>query len=125
MPRSLVPRLAAALALLVASTVSGPVSAYADTEGRSGRVNRLRINTQGSEEHASYQGAIILRVVGSGELVEYRWGGSSCPGQKLNEHQQQLLATALIERSRIKVKPMFTMGEGGTRCLVGFELISA
>lgn len=115
-PSLLVP---AALALGLA-TAAGP--AHADTEGKRGRVTALRINTPGSDEHPLFSGSITVKL-GSGALVEYRWGGSSCPGQKLSDPQVDLLMAAFVERSRTRITPLYTMGEGpGTRCLVGFTL---
>ncbi|MCA9711562.1 MAG: hypothetical protein KDK70_37350 [Myxococcales bacterium] len=101
-----------------------PHPARADTEGKRGRIMRLRINTPSSDDHPSYLGSITVKL-GSGELVEYRWGGSSCPSQKLTDPQIELLRTAFVERNRTRLLPLYTMGEGaGTRCLVGFELIA-
>lgn len=112
--------LACALAGVVAA---GP--ARADDEGKSGRVTQLRINTPGSVEHPLYHGSITVKLLGSSTLVEYRWGGSSCPKVKLTDHQLDVLLTAFVQRSRTRVIPQYSMGEGtGTRCLVGFELIA-
>jgi len=107
---------------LALALATAPRPALADEEGKVGRIDRLRINTLGSTDHASFQGAVTLTLIGSKDQVEYRWGGSSCPGQKLNEFQIQLLMTAMAQRERTKVAPRYSMGEGGTRCLVGFEL---
>lgn len=108
---------------LVAVGAAGP--AHADEEGKSGRITQLRINTQASDQHPLFHGSIILKLTGSNTLVEYRWGGSSCPGVKLGEHQIDLLTTAFVQRNRTRVIPRYSMGEGtGTRCLVGFELVA-
>lgn len=100
-----------------------PSPAHADEEGKEGRVVQLRINTPGSDEHPSYHGAITIKVVGSSTLVEYRWGGSSCPKQTLSDPQIVILAEAFVQRNRTKLIPVYTMGEGtGTRCLMAFTL---
>ncbi len=115
--------LLAALAFAFAS-IALPQTAAADEEGGAGRVNRIRINTPSSDEHPSFHGALVLKQPG-GDQVEYRWGGSSCPGQKLTDVQVDVLVSAFVERNRTMVTPRYTMGEGaGTRCLVGFELVA-
>jgi hypothetical protein len=109
-----------ALALALASL---PRPAHADEEGKEGRVVQLRINTPGSDAHPSFHGAITIKLVGSSSLVEYRWGGSSCPKQTLGDPQLRILVEAFVQRSRTKLIPTYTMGEGtGTRCLMGFTL---
>lgn len=100
-----------------------PSPAHADEEGKEGRVVQLRINTPGSDDHPSYHGSITIKVVGSSSLVEYRWGGSSCPKQTLSDVQIGILMEAFVQRSRTKLSPVYTMGEGtGTRCLMAFTL---
>lgn len=116
--------LSTGLALVLVS-LGAPNPAHADEAGKPGRLTQLRINTPSSDRHPSYHGSITLKLVGSNTLVEYRWGGSSCPAQKLTELQLDVLVTAFVQRSRTKLTPMYTMGEGdGTRCLVAFELVA-
>lgn len=116
--------LSTGLALVLASLVA-PSPAHADETGKQGRLTQLRINTPSSEKHPSYHGSITLKQSGSSTLVEYRWGGSSCPAQKLTDPQIDVLVTAFVQRNRTKLTPMYTMGEGnGTRCLVSFELVA-
>lgn len=122
MTRPTLPRLAVAPLILAMLGIASP--AHADDEGKIGRVHQLRINTIGSEDHSQYQGSVTLKLVPSTDLQEYRWGGSSCPGQKLNDLQIQLLMTAMVQSSKTKVSPRYTMGDRRTRCLVGFELIA-
>jgi len=111
------------IALALVASLAAPLPAHADEEGKAGRVTELRINTPGSDAHPSFHGSIILKLVGSSTLVEYRWGGSSCPRQTLSDPQIQVLAHAFVQRTRTKLVPMYTMEEGsGTRCLVGFTL---
>lgn len=108
---------------LAAGGLAAPRPAHADEEGKEGRVIQLRINTPGSDAHPSYHGAITIKVVGSSTLVEYRWGGSTCPKQTLSDREIDVLVNAFVQRSRTRLIPMYTMGEGsGTRCLVGFTL---
>lgn len=111
-----------ALALAFAGSLA-PRTAHADEEGKEGRVISLRINTPGSDAHPSFHGAITIKLVGTNTLVEYRWGGSTCPKQTLSEREIDVLVHAFVQRNRTRLIPMYTMGEGsGTRCLVGFTL---
>jgi hypothetical protein len=116
--------LATGSALCLASLIA-PQPAHADEEGKSGRIIELRVNTPSSDDHPSFHGSITLKLVGTSTLVEYRWGGSSCPAQKLSDPQIDVLMTAFVQRNRTKLTPKYTMGEGdGTRCLVGFTLVA-
>lgn len=111
-----------AVALALVSTIATPANA-SEEEGKIGRVQKLRINAASSVDHSSFHGSVTLRV--SGKSVEYRWGGSSCPGQKLSDAQVSILVSAFNERNRTRVLPRYTIGEDegpGVRCLVGFEL---
>ncbi len=97
-------------------------NANADDTAARGRLVKLQINTPGSEHHASFHGAITVRQ-SSGSNKRYHWGGSTCPGQKLDASQVALLAQAHINRGRTFVKPYFVPSEGGDKdCLVAFEL---
>lgn len=95
---------------------------HADDEGDVGRLVGLRLNMPGSDQHASYHGRITIKR-SNGKKDEYLWGGSTCPGQKLGEPQVRVLASALSERQRTLIAPMYVKGEGVEgRCLVAFEL---
>lgn len=111
------------IALALVASLAAPLPAHAEEQGKAGRVMELRINTPGSDAHPSFHGAIVLKVVGTSTLVEYRWGGSSCPKQTLSDPLIDVLAQAFVQRTRTKLIPTYTMEEGsGTRCLVGFTL---
>jgi hypothetical protein len=111
------------IALALVASLAAPRPAHAEEEGKAGRVVELRINTPGSEAHPSFHGSITIKLTGSSSLVEYRWGGSSCPKQSLSETQIDVLVHAFVQRNRTKLVPVYTMEEGsGTRCLVGFTL---
>jgi hypothetical protein len=111
------------IALALVASLAAPRPAHAEEAGKAGRVVGLRINTPGSDAHPSYHGAITLKLVGTSTLVEYRWGGSSCPKQTLGDPYIEVLAHAFVQRNRTKLVPVYTMEEGsGTRCLVGFTL---
>jgi len=119
--RPILPWLAAALTCLAL-----PSSARADETGKSGRVSQLRINTPGSVEHASYHGSITIKRPTTGQLIEYRWGGSTCPAHKLTDTQLDILVMAFAQRDRTMLSPHYITGEGaGNRCLVGFEIVAS
>lgn len=102
--------------------LTAPVAEAAEQDGSRGRVIKIRINTAGSEEHANVHGAITLRQ-GNGKTKRYLWGGSTCPGQKLDAAQVATLVSAHLERGRTSVTPVFVPSEGGDKnCLVAFEL---
>lgn len=106
----------AALGLLAAP------NAHADDAGERGRVVKLQINAPGSALHATFTGAVTLRRA-SGETKQYHWGGSTCPGQKLDAAQVALLAQTHFNRHRTWLRPYYSPSEGGDKnCLVGFEL---
>ena len=101
-----------------------PASAAADESGTKGRVLRIRVNTSGSSEHATFHGSVTIRLA-SGKNQTYLWGGSTCPGQKLDDGQVRLLVGAQRDRGRTWLAPYYVASEGGDRrCLVGFELIA-
>lgn len=115
--------LVASLALGLA-TLLPPASASADDAGSKGRVTRVRVNTSGSTEHATFHGSVTIRLA-SGKLRTYLWGGSTCPGQKLEEDHVRLLVGAQRDRGRTWLAPYYVASEGGDRrCLVAFELIA-
>lgn len=117
-------RLLSTALVFALTSLAAPTPAHADQEGEAGRVIQLRLNNPSSVAHPSYHGSITLKVNKS-TLVEYRWGGSSCPAQMLSAQQIDMLAMAFVERSETKLTPMYTMGEGtGTRCMVGFTLVA-
>lgn len=108
------------LAPILATVLLWPSVASADSEGESGKVVRLTINTQASTKYASFHGSITVK--GRTSTV-YSWGGSMCPAQKFSEDQVELLAYALAHRDRIGLVPIYRKSQGTkTRCLVSFEL---
>jgi len=111
------------IALALVASLLAPSPAHAEEAGKAGRVVAVRINTPGSDAHPSYHGSITIKLVGSSTLVEYRWGGSSCPKQSLGDAQIDVLVEAFVQRNRTKLVPVYSIEEGaGTRCLVGFTL---
>lgn len=116
-----------ALALLGAiALMSTGTSAAATPEQRPGSLGRvigLRIVTPGSREHASYHGFVRTQPP-LGDAEAYRWGGSSCPAQRLTEAQVGLLVDALRDNQLLQVRPYYMLGEAADRCLVAFDLVA-
>ena len=114
--------LALALVLAASTSLTPSTAAATDEVGARGRVIAVEINTAGSSEHPSRYGSISLRQA-NGKTVDYLWGGSTCPAQKLEPSQVQVLVVAHVERGKTWVTPKYTASEGGDRrCLVGFTL---
>lgn len=99
-----------------------PTAAMADETGSAGRIVKLVINGEGSDDFASSHGSITVRHSGN-KLEQYSWGGTQCPASKLREADVSALHEALHFRSRTLIIPRYKAGEVSlTRCLVGFEL---
>lgn len=117
-------------AVLAIASLASPTPAAAtddakdkDRRGSLGRVTGLRLTTQGSREHARYHGFIQIKPPLADPEVYY-WGGSSCPGQKLNDSHVAILVTAVRDHDRLELRPYYTMGETADRCLVAFDLVA-
>ena len=116
------PRTLALAAATAAATLTPGTASATDEDGARGRVIAVEVNTAGSSEHASRHGAVTLRQA-NGNTVEYLWGGSTCPGQKLEANQIQMLVTAHLNRGKTWLTPTYTPSEGGDRrCLVKIRL---
>lgn len=99
-----------------------PDHALADDLGSAGRIVKLVIHGEGSDDFASSHGSITVRHSGN-KLEQYSWGGTQCPASKLREAEVDALHQALHFRSRTLIVPRYKAGEvNGARCLVGFEL---
>jgi hypothetical protein len=106
--------LALTAALVTVSTV-----ALAEEIGEVGRVFEVQINHSTSDAYLGVHGRAFIGNKQS--QVEYRWGGAACGSRTLLEHHVGLLVRAL--ESGLKVEPRFQMGQGGSRCVVGFSLL--
>lgn len=112
------PCLALALGML------GPQTAHADQTGATGRITKVAVNAQGSDKYASFHGSVTVRTGSKSQT--YFWGGTACPAQSLTTAEIGLLSDALNNRARTSISPRYRGGEaGGTRCLVGFELVAS
>ena len=78
------------------------------------------MNSPGSDSYGQFHGAIVVR---SGDSkTTYRWGGSNCPNVNLSDETIARLAGAFHTRRWTKIVPKHKTGQGGTKCLVAFDL---
>lgn len=96
--------------------------ALADSDGAGGTLVGLEINTTSADTYLQYHGrAFIQTVTGkSNTTIEYRWGGTSCGTRTLSDSQIVVLQRALESASPIV--PRYQLGQGDSKCLVGFRL---
>lgn len=90
---------------------------FADTVGLTGAIVGLREVNSNSDRYALLRGSIWIEE-SPGQLQEYRWGGSACPGKDLTEDEVANLARNLDRN--VRIIPIFKNGQGGSRCLVEF-----
>lgn len=109
------------VAAACAALTSTPAAA-ADSTGVAGVIAKLSVYDDSSDTYAMQNG--ILQVVenGTGTLRNYLWGGSLCPGRELAPDMIQLLADAMHNRPTTEIVPTYKVGNGASRCLVGFTL---
>lgn len=102
--------------LLAVCLVSAPSTAFADEVGTSGVAASIEVLTPSADTYLQYNGRVVL-VVGTTQ-EEYRWGGTSCGSRTMSAANVQALVTAV--RKGAVITPRFQIGQGTTRCLVGF-----
>jgi len=113
--------LASAFVLSVTALFSG--SALADQTGVAGKIISVTINGSKSDDYKTFHGSVTIRPPGKRQRpVEYKWGGTACPGKDLTDHEVDILVGAFHERKSTLVVPRSKNGQGGAICLVGFEL---
>ena len=105
---------------LVALCVLAPATASADSNGKTGVITRMRLNSPSSSQHASQQGYIKIKS-GKKDAVVYKFGGSGCSGPNLDDNLLDLIRTAFVQG--LKVTPIYKAGNGGQgKCLVAVEV---
>ena len=116
-----------AIALSALTIVGVSAAAYADSTGHVGRAVGLRVNETGSDEAAKFKGSVTLAYRTARrqpvKMDTYHWGGNMCPGRNLSEINTEMLADAVGNGKRI-VRPYFKPGNGGAKCLVGFQIMT-
>lgn len=101
--------------------------AYADSTGDWGRVVSVRVTAQGSDDYGRFRGKVELagrrtHPKKRPEITEYVWGGSSCPGRDLSDSQVHQLQDAMTHRAHLRLLPYYKPGQGGAKCIVGFDV---
>lgn len=96
-----------------------PVNPDAANVPSRGAIISLYLNSQGSDNFAKFRGILTLDFVGTGAM-EYKWGGSTCPGRDVSPENVQILVMARAHG--LKVTPETKPGQGGAKCLTGFTL---
>jgi len=113
--------LVSAFALSLTTLISGSALAY--TVGVAGKIISVTINGSKSDDYNKFHGSVKIRPPGKNKRsVEYKWGGTNCPGKNLTADQVDILVGAFHERKSTHVVPHSKNGQGGAKCLVGFEL---
>jgi hypothetical protein len=110
----------AALASLFLLAVAIPATALADETGSAGSVSKVDVNTPSADTYLQYHGRVII-LTGKTTKTEYRWGGTSCGTKTVPAD----MVSTLVEASRntdLVVTPLFQLGQGDLKCLVGFTV---
>jgi hypothetical protein len=89
--------------------------ANADSEGNPGIIAGMRLVNLKSDEFAKFHGGVSVDE-GNGVVTEYFWGGNHCPGIDSEIHVVAHMSRAL-GNDRLRMKPLYKPGAGGTPCL--------
>jgi hypothetical protein len=100
------------LALMLA--VAPSTAFAADEVGTAGIATSIDIVSPSSDTYLIYNGRVFVGT------DEYRWGGTSCGSRTLSAENVRSLTQAV--RSGMTVTPRYQIGQGTTRCLVGYTL---
>jgi hypothetical protein len=107
------------LASLIAVCLAiAPSTAFADELGPAGIATDVEVLTPSADTYLQYHGRLVI-LVGTAPQ-EYRWGGTSCGSRTMSADNVRSLITAVNKGTPIT--PRFQMGQGTTRCLVGFTV---
>ena len=112
------------LVVLPGMLLSPSLVRAADDVGPTGVVHSVQVLTSSSDAYIQYHGFLVVEETGTNDLVEYRWGGTSCGSIILNDAQLALLFD-LAASPYMEVTPRHQPGQGVTKCLVGFEARNA
>jgi hypothetical protein len=102
--------------VLAVCLLAAPSIASADEDGTAGIAYDLQVLTPSADTYLQYHGRLIL-LVGTTQ-AEYRWGGSSCGSRTMSEDNIHALKLAI--REGLTITPRFQLGQGDSKCLVGF-----
>jgi diacylglycerol kinase family enzyme len=78
--------------------------------------------TADSDDYALRHGRIVVQETAGKEDRTYLLGGASlCPNQEVTDAQIDMLVRA-AGNPKLVIKPFYQLGNGNSRCLVGFAL---
>jgi hypothetical protein len=78
------------------------------------------VNTPSADTYLQYHGRVIV-LTGKTTKTEYRWGGTSCGTRVLPTDMVEVLVEA-ARNDTIVVTPRFQIGQGDSKCLIGFTV---
>lgn len=107
--------------LLGAAALMGAGSALADNIGAYGTAAQVAVIGPQSDEYSMARGRLVIDE-GQQYYREYQWGGTACNGKNMSEVDVANLLTALRERRDQTVTPLWKVGAGGARCLIGYRM---
>jgi len=116
--RATIGYLTAALALILSP---GTATAGADLTGTLGSVAALELYTNSADAFLAYHGRLFV-VDADKNLVEYRWGGTSCGSRVLTDAHFEALHRAL-DNKKMMIEPTYQLGQADQKCVVGFHLV--
>lgn len=109
---------AAAACTALAATPAAAV----DSAGVLGVLAQVTVLADSSDTYGMYHGQIQVVETSTATIRTYRWGGSLCPNRDLPPDMVQLLVDSMHNRPVTTIVPAYKLGNGSTRCLVGFTL---
>jgi hypothetical protein len=112
-----------AFALALATGTLASSVALAETVDSAGYVSELEVNEPTADKYLQYHGRVVLTTWGKNAMsTEYRWGGTACGTRMLGADKVSLLQRAM--EGGMKVTPRYQIGQGASKCLVGFVISS-
>ena len=97
-------------------------AARADSDGAEGKLVAVEVLTADSDDYALRHGRIVVQETAGKEDRTYLLGGASlCPNQEVSDAQIDMLVRA-AGNPKLVIKPFYQLGNGNSRCLVGFAL---
>ena len=115
MLRHLASPLLVLLSAIALTSIPTPALA-ADEVGKTGTAASIELLTPSADTYLQYHGRVVVLVGTTQE--EYRWGGTSCGSRTVSDDTLRSLIEAV--RNAGSITPRFQLGQGTTRCLVGF-----
>jgi hypothetical protein len=111
-----------AISFCMLAALSLAEAARADSDGEPGKLVAVEVLTADSDDYTLRHGRIIVQETTGKVDRTYLLGGTSlCPNQEVSDAQIDMLVRA-AGNPKLVIKPFFKVGNGNSRCLVGFAL---